>query len=602
VLAWCLLACAVALVLAATLLPSEPEGELRWSRVLCVVCGQASLADGFANLVLFVPLGLSLALLSCGRTREIPLAAALSLSVELAQFVVPGRDPNLGDFIFNTLGAVVGGEIVRSAPLWMSAGPRAAARLSLAASVATVTVFILTAMLLTVSLPDTAYVAGSRSLQGSTTPLRIGGNVDPHSHFQGRIDEVRVYRRARTPDQIRFDMAEPLSGAARSADLVAAYDFDEGAGSLLADVSGHGNTGQIVGATWIDQGRFGRALAFDGIRDMVVIPHSRWLDLTDAMTLEAWVHPTASQTGWRAIIQKEFDIYFLAGSSGAGARRPGGGGTFATSTESVIAPGAIPTHAWTHLALTYDGAALRFYVNGTASARRLRWYPGRVLEASLGEFLIPEGPIDARVLRAGFAAGLSLRVRAVAVGAIAGYVPLLIVRDKFRREILSLGADSNDLVLRIRTRASTVDLDSPAIRARGVLRGVSPGENLVVTVSREAHGYCVVVNGRSTCGQGFTLGLGWGLFGYSQIPGGWMEVALGWAWMAGLMFPVGFWIRHRWESALAVTIVVAGVVLPTVLGTLAWSPAEIVAALVGMGSGAAAARRWQRSSEAPGSD
>src|SRR6185369_5766607 len=135
----------------------------------------------------------------------------LSLSVELAQFAVPGRDPNLGDFIFNTLGALVGGEIIRWAPLWTSPGPRAAARLSLAASAATVTVFTLTATLLTMSLPDTAYVAGSRSLQGSTTPLRIGGNVDPHSHFQGRIDEVRVYCRPRLPEEIRSDMTEPLS-------------------------------------------------------------------------------------------------------------------------------------------------------------------------------------------------------------------------------------------------------------------------------------------------------------------------------------------------------------------------------------------------------
>ena len=30
----------------------------------------------------------------------------------------------------------------------------------------------------------------------------------------------------------------------------------------------------------------------------------------------------------------------------------------------VLGTGAVPTNAWTHLAATYDGSTLRFYVNG----------------------------------------------------------------------------------------------------------------------------------------------------------------------------------------------------------------------------------------------
>ena len=42
------------------------------------------------------------------------------------------------------------------------------------------------------------------------------------------------------------------------------------------------------------------------------------------MTLEAWIYPTVAQTGWRAIVQKEFDTYFLLAASRVGPLKPGG--------------------------------------------------------------------------------------------------------------------------------------------------------------------------------------------------------------------------------------------------------------------------------------
>ena len=46
--------------------------------------------------------------------------------------------------------------------------------------------------------------------------------------------------------------------------LVAAYSFDGGSGTTVADVSGNGNVGAIVGATWTTAGRYGNALSFNG--------------------------------------------------------------------------------------------------------------------------------------------------------------------------------------------------------------------------------------------------------------------------------------------------------------------------------------------------
>lgn len=50
--------------------------------------------------------------------------------------------------------------------------------------------------------------------------------------------------------------------------LVAEWHFDEGSGSVLKDSSGNGNDGVIYGATWVE-GKYGKALSFDGVDDYV---------------------------------------------------------------------------------------------------------------------------------------------------------------------------------------------------------------------------------------------------------------------------------------------------------------------------------------------
>ncbi len=110
---------------------------------------------------------------------------------------------------------------------------------------------------------------------------------------------------------------------------VAAYSFDEGAGTTVADASGSGNGGTIGSATWTPSGKYGNALTFNGTSARVTVNDSASLDLTVGMTLEAWAYPTALG-GWRDVIYKgQNDIYYLEGVSPGGP--PAMGGTFSPS-------------------------------------------------------------------------------------------------------------------------------------------------------------------------------------------------------------------------------------------------------------------------------
>jgi hypothetical protein len=214
---------------------------------------------------------------------------------------------------------------------------------------------------------------------GCTGFIQIATPVS-NSYVDGGLTANTFYNyRVRAVDgannlSLNYSNVAGATTVASVAALVAAYGFNEGTGATVGDQSGNNNAGTVTGATWNGAGRYGNSLTFNGATHGVLIPASSSLNLSTALTVEAWVYPTVTQSGWRAILQREVDAYLLHAGSDGGTLRPTGGGIFGGNIDyfNVPAANALAVNTWSHIALTWDGATMRLYVNGVQAATKAR--------------------------------------------------------------------------------------------------------------------------------------------------------------------------------------------------------------------------------------
>jgi hypothetical protein len=152
-----------------------------------------------------------------------------------------------------------------------------------------------------------------------------------------------------------------LAAEVASQFLVGYWPFDEGSGKEAKDMSGNGHDGELVDKPEWVQGKFDKALDFGGTGSYVLVADHEDLDLANEVTLMAWFSLNEPIQGQRRMMSKNNSIFILFDFGNANSVdflvKPNN--DFAESSTVDWAIGE-----WYHFAGTYDGDALRVYING----------------------------------------------------------------------------------------------------------------------------------------------------------------------------------------------------------------------------------------------
>ena len=206
-------------------------------------------------------------------------------------------------------------------------------------------------------------VSYSGSININQNPLYLGARHTAKDFFSGKIDDVRIYNSALTAQEV-FDLFNPQD----SDGLIARWDMEEGSGTTAFDSSGNGNHASISQAKFATPRTGNFALRFDGTNDYATVQDSSSLDASSEVTLAAWINPDNLAGGhpYTAIISKSSAYRLYVHTDQRIRFQIYNGGTSIVAKPTVT----VPNLTWSHVAGTFDGSALKVYVNGTLEKTR----------------------------------------------------------------------------------------------------------------------------------------------------------------------------------------------------------------------------------------
>ncbi|TAL47912.1 LamG domain-containing protein, partial [archaeon] len=223
----------------------------------------------------------------------------------------------------------------------------------------------------------------------------IGGHYSLANFFNGTMDEVRIYNRPLSSQEVWEHYSKDVSryyddfnvGAKRNYGVedsntilqpispnstILHLRFNDNSTINATDSSGYGNGGGTFGgATWITnsscKSSFEGCVAFDGSTDDILVPNSTSLAFssTSPFTVSTWIYPRAFvdrdmifnlENG----VSGQFNFWFALLSTSKVRMSLQNGST----TQVADSLSALQTNNWYHLAATYDGSIVSIYLNG----------------------------------------------------------------------------------------------------------------------------------------------------------------------------------------------------------------------------------------------
>jgi len=249
------------------------------------------------------------------------------------------------------------------------------------------------------------------------TPLAIGA-VDNYNnavsigrlgeydglYFNGSIDEVRIYNRALSANEIAWLYREPyamfddqvviigevpplvVGGIITmynprqkpspyqrpnfphplAQGLVGCWLMNEGAGNTVFDLSGDRNHGTLIdGPTWVS-GRSGPAIKFDGVNDYIKVAGQTFND--NLGTVSAWINTIDLSSATTFIIssadEDTTEHFFAPIASIAGDSKIYVWSRINNLDYRMVGTTNLAANQWTHVAVTSDGTNTKIYING----------------------------------------------------------------------------------------------------------------------------------------------------------------------------------------------------------------------------------------------
>jgi len=205
--------------------------------------------------------------------------------------------------------------------------------------------------------------------------LIIGNNVGGNNNLDGKIDNVAIYERVLTADEVRSSYLRGRAGKRLQEPTPTAYwtfNSSDNAGSEVVDLVG-GNNGTITGGVTVGQpGKVGQAFGFDGATSYISVPDNTLFEphvgVSGTSTWAATINPTTSAVtvvSKRGAGGSEFEALFSNGIPALFLSDLGG-----TNWMTVQSDVPVPLDTTSHVTWVYDQAAgagaakVRIYIDG----------------------------------------------------------------------------------------------------------------------------------------------------------------------------------------------------------------------------------------------
>ncbi|TXK36404.1 T9SS type A sorting domain-containing protein [Pontibacter qinzhouensis] len=193
----------------------------------------------------------------------------------------------------------------------------------------------------------------------ATSTVRATG-LAPHTTYYWRV------RAANQVGTSNWSSTSSFTTTIPTGHLVGHWQAEED-GALLFDNSNYGNNAIIHGNAQRVAGLLGQALSFNGTDQYASVASNSSLDITEAITLAAWIKPEKAITQYvlKKAISGITDGYELSLASNGQVffriNQVSSGDDFRVSSTALH-----PTdgNTWMHVAATYDGSVAKIYIDG----------------------------------------------------------------------------------------------------------------------------------------------------------------------------------------------------------------------------------------------